>query len=347
MRWEQVFQTYSPEQKEFFLKNMPKLLAADSMIERYCEIVTDFDFIKNKVSEFDPQMLIKDYDYSLDNDLFLFNIKQQFGEEFVESLELIQRAIRLSSLTIVDNPKQIASQIWGRLVGSYSQFNPIKKLLDSIKILVDDPWICTISPCLTQATESLIQTKTHQNTVNSIIVTSNGRNAVSCSADNTIKIWDVTTGQEIHTLQGHTAAVNAIAITSDDTKIVSCSADNTIKIWDVTTGQEIHTLQGHTAAVNAIAITSDDTKIVSGSLNNDLKLWDTSSGKLIHTFPNEDMSLFPPELIRDAEKELEKMPNFLNEMVNSQLSPTKFMGTRQNGLARIFECEGCTELHCK
>ena len=54
---------------------------------------------------------------------------------------------------------------------------------------------------------------------------------VSGSNDNTIRIWDLATGQHIRTLKGHNGAVLALAVA--DGKIVSGSRDNTIRIWDI------------------------------------------------------------------------------------------------------------------
>ena len=55
---------------------------------------------------------------------------------------------------------------------------------------------------------------------------------VSGSSDNSIKIWDVESGEVIKTLVGHSKLVSCIAIMNKDT-IVSGSFDYTIKIWDV------------------------------------------------------------------------------------------------------------------
>ncbi len=53
----------------------------------------------------------------------------------------------------------------------------------------------------------------------------------SSSNDQTIKLWDVTTGQELCTLTGHTSWVHAIAFTPDGQTLVSGGGDNIIHIW--------------------------------------------------------------------------------------------------------------------
>jgi hypothetical protein len=65
-----------------------------------------------------------------------------------------------------------------------------------------------------------------------------GRRIVSGSDDNTLKVWDATSGQETLTLKGHTRAVWCVAFSPDGRRIVSGSWDKTLKVWDATSRQE-------------------------------------------------------------------------------------------------------------
>jgi WD40 repeat protein len=49
--------------------------------------------------------------------------------------------------------------------------------------------------------------------------------------DETIRVWDVSTGYVILTVQG-ALAYASLAITTDNSKIVSGSRNKTIKVWD-------------------------------------------------------------------------------------------------------------------
>ena len=53
----------------------------------------------------------------------------------------------------------------------------------------------------------------------------------SGSWDNTIKIWNTTTGDIIRTLTGHSDWVRTLAVLPDGT-LASGSTDTTIKIWN-------------------------------------------------------------------------------------------------------------------
>ncbi|WP_228036593.1 serine/threonine-protein kinase [Dolichospermum flos-aquae] len=93
------------------------------------------------------------------------------------------------------------------------------------------------------------------------------------SGDNTIKLWDVNTGEVINTLSGHSWSVVAVAFSTDGEKLISGSWDKTVKIWQISTKSEITSLVGHTDSVSSLAISDDTELIVSGSKDNTIKLW--------------------------------------------------------------------------
>lgn len=65
---------------------------------------------------------------------------------------------------------------------------------------------------------------------------------MSGSLDTSIRVWDVETGNCIHTLTGHQSLTSGMEL--KDNILVSGNADSTVKIWDIKTGQCLQTLQG-------------------------------------------------------------------------------------------------------
>jgi WD40 repeat protein len=113
------------------------------------------------------------------------------------------------------------------------------------------------------------------NTVTSVAVSPDGRRIVSGSWDNTLRLWNPNTGQQIGTpVIGHSGWVSSVAINPDRHRIVSGSDDTTLRFWDAETTRPLGPpLSGHTSAVNSVAFNPDGHVIVSGSTNRTLRLW--------------------------------------------------------------------------
>ena len=70
-----------------------------------------------------------------------------------------------------------------------------------------------------------------------------GIHIVSGSLDTSIRVWDVETGQSLHTLIGHQSLTSGMEL--KDSILVSGNADSTVKVWDIRTGHCLQTLQGN------------------------------------------------------------------------------------------------------
>ena len=55
--------------------------------------------------------------------------------------------------------------------------------------------------------------------------------------DNTIRLWDVATHDEVAELRGHEDYVHAVAFSPDGTRLVSGSGDHTVRLWDTLSPQ--------------------------------------------------------------------------------------------------------------
>lgn len=100
----------------------------------------------------------------------------------------------------------------------------------------------------------------------------------SGSADHSNRLWDMSTGVELATLNGHTNAVLSVAFSPGGHRLASGSADHSIRLWDVSTGSELTTLTGHTGSVYSVAFSPDGQRLASGSEDQGIRLWDVSTG---------------------------------------------------------------------
>jgi len=103
-----------------------------------------------------------------------------------------------------------------------------------------------------------------------------GRRLAAGGEKNTVKIWDVPSGEELHTLEGHSGDVWVTAFSPDPEGrwLASAGADSTVKVWDSQSGALLHSFRGHTALVTSLAFRPDGGRLFSGSRDKTVKVWD-------------------------------------------------------------------------
>jgi WD40 repeat protein len=65
----------------------------------------------------------------------------------------------------------------------------------------------------------------HSGWVNAVVFSPDSKTIASASADQTVRLWNATTGVYQQTLQGHSDWVNAVVFSPDGKTIASASAD--------------------------------------------------------------------------------------------------------------------------
>src|SRR5262249_48197568 len=114
------------------------------------------------------------------------------------------------------------------------------------------------------------------------------------ASDGTVKVWDVTTGQDRLTLKG----CNAV-FSPDGKRLASTSGIGTIfalgsrplesefggavKLWDAGTGRELLTLQGDSGGQLGVAFSPDGMRLASSGFQT-VTIWDPATGQIIRTW---------------------------------------------------------------
>ncbi|KAJ3355954.1 hypothetical protein HDU83_002239 [Entophlyctis luteolus] len=136
----------------------------------------------------------------------------------------------------------------------------------------------------------------------------NKRQLFSCSDDQTVRLWDLTTHTVVREFVGHHDQVLCLSVSlpmprtaragveseGAAPRLVTGSLDKTLKVWDIDTGACLHTLFGHEEGVMCVA--SDTLRIVSGSTANTVFVWDLESGEKMHA-----MGRTPDVAVQDEE----------------------------------------------
>jgi WD40 repeat protein len=118
----------------------------------------------------------------------------------------------------------------------------------------------------------------------SLAITPDGQRLVSSLYwDDTIKIWNLNTGELISILEVPQHYINHVAITPDGQTLVSGGAHSTIKIWDLKTNELLHSLHC-SDSVYLVTITPDGQKFISFEYNNIIQIWDSNNQEILKTF---------------------------------------------------------------
>jgi WD40 repeat protein len=248
----------------YFFQHLAYHLSQAGRLDALRRLLMDFTWLRARLAATNIQGLIKDYDF--------------LGED--SEISLVQGALRLSAHVLDKDPSQLAGQLWGRLLSMKSL--EINAFLSQIRVKKCEPWICPLSPSLTPSGGPLMANLIgHTGTITTIAMTQDGRVAITGSNDQSLKVWDLETGQILHTLTGHSGFVTAVAVTLDGRLAVSTSGDKSLKVWDLKTGQEIHNIHG-VKRFNALALTANGRIAVSAS-GGDLIVFDLEAGHEVQT----------------------------------------------------------------
>ncbi len=103
----------------------------------------------------------------------------------------------------------------------------------------------------------------HTNSVTSVAWSPDGKRIASASADTTVRLWNVATGEPEAVLAGHRDRVDAVAWHPDSRRLVSGGRDSRAIIWTVD-GTSERSLPRHPCAVSSVAWSPDGELLATG-----------------------------------------------------------------------------------
>jgi WD40 repeat protein len=130
----------------------------------------------------------------------------------------------------------------------------------------------------------------HSDSVLSVAVSGDKRLAVSTSAVDRLKVWNLQTGVELYTLprpRPSRFGFAAVAMSSDGRRAVSAASFDKTLVLDVEGKRELHALSGDSSYVSGIAMSADGrlaVSIVYIDGDQSLRVWDLDGGRELRTF---------------------------------------------------------------
>lgn len=104
------------------------------------------------------------------------------------------------------------------------------------------------------------------------------------ASDNTVQVWNATTGQAIYAYHGHSSGITDVAWSPKGDRIASSSSDYTVQLWDATTGQHPLILRTHSWYEWTVAWSPDGRRLASGGPDDAIWIWDAVTGNILYTY---------------------------------------------------------------
>jgi WD40 repeat protein len=213
-------------------------------------------FAERSLAEIDATGAIQLHDLQLDY------VRAAYGDP--ETLAVIHSAIRLSSHVVAQDPSQYASQLTARLF-SLGGVGTVRRFTERITTAAPRPWIRALVPVLQAPRSSLIRTLAgHQQPVNDVALSADGRRVVSVSDDKTLRLWDLTTGREIRVMH-HSDRLASVAISLDGRWALSGSEKGAITFWNLDTGTATFDFPRLRFEVTELAMHPDGRRVLAAS----------------------------------------------------------------------------------
>lgn len=197
--------------------------------------------------------------------------------------ELVQGALRLSAHALKREPRQLVSQLNGRLHWIQPQVRRMEEQWNNART----PWLRLLTPTLASPAEPLIQVFDEKNLlVQSRLLAVAASGTVVSGDSSGVRVWDLADGAErfvilpadVRPKEGYRDEVSAVVLSPDRSLVIVCFQRGALEIWSLAAGQLERTIAGPERPLSA-AVTPDERYLIEGFREN-LCVWDLTPGSI-------------------------------------------------------------------
>jgi WD40 repeat protein len=134
-------------------------------------------------------------------------------------------------------------------------------------------WDVFAKPILLQPAEKVLSYET------TAFSQSGGLFAVGTSIASRVKVWNLSTGEEISDLGPQEGEILTAAVSKDAERVAICDRTQQVRIYEARSGRVLITFARDDSSVFSLDFSQDDRELVSGDTAGDVLVWDVSTGR--------------------------------------------------------------------
>lgn len=137
----------------------------------------------------------------------------------------------------------------------------------------------------------------HQGDIHCVAWHPDGDRIATGSRDNTVKVWDPSTG-EIKWTAALPQGIFGLDWSPDGTRLATASTDTNVLVLNAESGEELLRITGHDRLVFDVAWSPDGSQLASASFDGTVRIWDAESGEQSVSLAHEDRDRAAPQRCR-------------------------------------------------
>jgi WD40 repeat protein len=194
--------------------------------------------------------------------------------------------------SVTPSGERFSDMLWLKLTTDATTVSPTTE--GALPTSTNPPALGTISVDTVEQVELVNTLSGHTDRVVALAFSGDGVYLASYSWDKTIKLWEVSSGQETFTFGNQDHDLNSIAFSPDARLLASGET-----IWDVASKEVLFTLDRMEAGHPAFS--PDGALLAVGGAGRPVRLWDVATGEVVRTFDSEaDNLTFTTEFSPDG-----------------------------------------------